>query len=213
MKVLNFFICLSLFAITSCKTTKSTQPEENLETQYESVEAAISAHGDESNVFVSKKPQLESIQWMSIEQAVRANENGANLPIFIDVYTDWCGWCKRMDQTTFQDPEVVLYMNSHFLNVKLDAEQKEDIVIKGTSYKFVPSGRKGYNELAATLLNGRLSYPTVVFLSAELKNLSPVPGYQQAPQFLHIAKFFGDGTYLAKSWEEYNAQSSPASAE
>ncbi|GGH71669.1 MAG: DUF255 domain-containing protein [Bacteroidetes bacterium] len=149
------------------------------------------------------KSEDDTINWMSIEEAAEANENGANLPIFVDVYTDWCGWCKRLDQTTFRDPAVVAYMNSHFLNVKLDGEERDDITVKGQTFKYVASGRRGYNELPATLLNGKLSYPTVVFLNADLENLSPVPGYRQAGEFLIIAKFFGDGIYLEKTWDEY----------
>ena len=57
--------------------------------------------------------------------------------IFIDVYTDWCGWCKRMDKATFQRPEVATYMNEHFYNVKFNAEQKEDIEILGNNFKFI----------------------------------------------------------------------------
>lgn len=142
---------------------------------------------------------------MSFEEAVALNEAGANKPIFIDVYTDWCGWCKRLDQTTFSDPKVVEYMNATFLNVKLDGEERDTINFKGQKFKYVASGRRGYNELPAALLNGRLSYPTVVFLNAEFQNLSPVPGYQPAPQFLQIAKFFGDGHYQTTTWEDYVA--------
>ena len=35
-------------------------------------------------------------------------------PIFVDVYTDWCGWCKKMDRDTFQNPKVVAYMNKQY---------------------------------------------------------------------------------------------------
>lgn len=150
--------------------------------------------------------QEDAIQWMSFEEAVAANDEGANKPIFIDVYTDWCGWCKRLDATTFKDPRVVEYMNDTYLNVKLDGEERETIVFRDQEFNYVASGRRGYNELPAALLNGRLSYPTVVFLNAEFENLSPVPGYQPADQFLQIAKFFGDGHYLDTPWEDYVAR-------
>ena len=58
----------------------------------------------------------EKIQWMSFEDAV---ERCAKEPkmVFIDVYTDWCGWCKRMDQSTFANPVIAKYMNEHFYAV------------------------------------------------------------------------------------------------
>lgn len=64
-----------------------------------------------------------------------------------------------MDKATFQRPEVATYMNEHFYNVKFNAEQKEDIEILGNNFKFIAQGNRGYHELAAALLNGKMSYP------------------------------------------------------
>ena len=127
--------------------------------------------------------------------------------MFIDVYTDWCGWCKKMDKDTFQDAEVAAYMTENFYMVKLDAEQKEPIEFGGKTYTFVASGRRGYHQLAAALLQGKLSYPTVVFLDENLKMLSPVPGYQKPDAFLKIARYFGENIYRDTSWEAYSGQS------
>ncbi len=67
----------------------------------------------------------EKIKWMSIEEAYELTLTEEHpKKIFIDVYTDWCGWCKRMDKATFQNEEVAAYMNMHYYNVKFDAEQK-----------------------------------------------------------------------------------------
>jgi len=69
--------------------------------------------------------QEQKIEWLSFEQAVqRIAEDGDNeKKIFIDVYTDWCGWCKKMDKETFNDPEVRAYMIKNFYMVKFNAEQ------------------------------------------------------------------------------------------
>ena len=129
----------------------------------------------------------EEINWVSFTEAWELNKKEPK-PIFIDFYTDWCGWCKRMDKTTFKDTAVVALMNEGFYAVKFDAEQKEDIVIEGTTYSFVDNGRRGYNQLAADLMDGKMSYPTYVFLENSVVQ-TRVPGYQQAKDFHKILKF------------------------
>lgn len=150
----------------------------------------------------------QEVAWMSWEEAVeKANSDARPKKMFIDVYTDWCGWCKKMDRDTFQDPEVAAYMSENYYMVKLDAEQKEPIAFAGKTYNFVPSGRRGYHQLAAALLRGQMSYPTVVFLDENLKMLSPVPGYKKPDEFLKIARYFGDDIYQDTTWEAYSGQS------
>lgn len=146
----------------------------------------------------------QDINWISFEEAVSLTQKEGNTKkVFIDVYTDWCGWCKKMDKDTFQNPEVATYMQANFYMVKFNAEGKEPIEYEGKTFKYVPSGKRGYHELAAALLQGRLSYPTVVFLDKDLKMLSPVPGYQKVQPFMQIAKYFGENIYKEKDWKTY----------
>jgi thioredoxin-related protein len=149
----------------------------------------------------------QEVKWLSLQEATDLVQTDKNpKKIFIDVYTDWCGWCKRMDKDTFQNAQVAAYMNENFYMVKLDGEGKEPIDFKGKTYTFVPSGRRGYHQLAAALLQGRLSYPTVVFLDENMNMLSPVPGYQKPVPFLNIARYFGDDIYKEKDWKTYSGQ-------
>jgi len=158
------------------------------------------------SISVSSEPIISSkVQWISFEEALERNKENPR-KIFIDVYTDWCGWCKRMDKNTFENEKVATLLNEKYYAVKLDAEQKEDIEFDGRTFKFVPEGRNGYHELAASLLNGKMSYPTVVFLDEEFRLITPVPGYQQ-PQDLHpILQFIGDSHYKNTEWESFIAQ-------
>ncbi|WP_045803186.1 thioredoxin family protein [Flagellimonas lutaonensis] len=147
----------------------------------------------------------QEINWLTWKEAVALTKNEGNTKkVFVDVYTDWCGWCKKMDKDTFQNPEVAAYMQANFHMVKMDAEGKEPIEYNGKTFKYVPSGRRGYHELAAALLQGRLSYPTVVFLDENLNMLSPVPGYQKVEPFLQIARYFGDDIYKTQDWKSYS---------
>jgi thioredoxin-related protein len=90
--------------------------------------------------------------------------------------------------------------------VKLDGEGKDPIEFKGKTFNFVPQGRKGYHEFAAALMQGRMSYPTVVFLDENMNMLSPVPGYQKPEPFLNIARYFGDNIYKDTDWQTYSGK-------
>lgn len=156
-------------------------------------------------VSTSLKPIEESpVHWMTFEQAVEKCKTQKR-KIFIDVYTDWCGWCKVMDRKTFTDPNVAKLLNEKFYAVKFNAEQREDVKFQETTFKFVENGRSGYHQLAAALLNNQLSYPTVVFLDEDFKMIQPLPGYREAAEFHKIAQFIGEGHYKTEKWEDFQA--------
>lgn len=125
---------------------------------------------------------------MTFEEAMEASENEPK-KWFIDMYTDWCGWCKRMDATTFQDELIVEAINENYYAVKFDAERKDDITVGDSTYSFVANGRRGYHQLAAQMMNGRLSYPTYVFLNEERQVVTSVPGYKANTDMLPILEF------------------------
>lgn len=144
----------------------------------------------------------DGIQWMSFEEAVKKNEKEQK-KIFVDVYTSWCGWCKRLDATTFKDPKVVEYINKKFHPVKLDAETKDTIVFRDHQFYYHPDSRT--NELAYSMMSGagRMSYPTAIYLDETFSVLSPVPGYLTPDQIMPILMYFGENIYKTKKWEEY----------
>jgi len=149
------------------------------------------------------------IKWMSFEQAVEKNKTEPK-KIFIDVYTNWCGWCKRMDATTFKDSAVVSYLNKYFHAVKLNAETKDTIRFQGHDFVFRPENRA--NDIAISLLNKKMSYPTMVYMDEAISMLSPVPGYLTAEQIMPVLKYYGDNIYKTKTWEDYSKEvmASPA---
>lgn len=153
-------------------------------------------------------PQLKQedptvkIEWLTLEEALEKSKTDKR-KIFIDVFTDWCGWCKRMDQSTFVDPTVVQYLNDNYYAVKLNAEQQQDITFNNKTYHFKKNGARGYHELAAELLNNRLSFPTVVFLDESSKVIQPIPGYLEAAKLETILHYFGTDSHKTTPWETY----------
>ncbi|MGB0892593.1 MAG: thioredoxin family protein [Flavobacteriaceae bacterium] len=147
----------------------------------------------------------EKVNWISFEKAIEMNKENPK-PILIDVYTDWCGWCKKMDQTTYKNQVIVDYINKHFYAVKMNGEGKEDITFKNHTFKFKGEGRRGYHELAATLLNGKLSYPTTVFLNENEELLQSIPGYLTSKNLEKILAYFNNESYKTKKWVDFDKE-------
>lgn len=145
----------------------------------------------------------EKIKWYTFQQAVELSKKEKK-KIFIDVYTDWCGWCKVMDKNTFAHPVIAKYMNQKYYAVKLNAEMKDTVFFN--NYSFVnpsPKTQRSTHQLASSLLNNKLSYPTVVFLDENFSMLTQVPGYQKPEQMEPILKYFGDNVYPTVKWDEF----------
>lgn len=146
----------------------------------------------------------DGIQWVSFEEAVKLNEQHPK-KIFIDIYTNWCGWCKKMDATTFKEAEVVKYINANYYPVKLNAETKDTIRFKDKEFKYVAEYKA--NELAISLLNGKMGYPSYVLMDEKYTLMTPpVQSYMEKKDLMPILTFFGDNIYKGKSWEEYDKE-------
>lgn len=152
----------------------------------------------------SNAQQINWIKITEVEHQIKADGKDAKR-VFIDCYTDWCGWCKRMDKDTFSDTTIAKIMNHFFYSVKYDAESNEEITFGGKTYvNPTPTGKRGAaHNLARMLLNNRLSYPSYSILNPDLTIATIVPGYYPAKDFEPIIVFMG-GRYETKySFEEF----------
>ncbi len=151
----------------------------------------------------------KKVHWLTWEQAMEKNKEEQR-KIVVDIYTDWCGWCKKMDSNTFEADIIADYLNNNYYPVKFDAERRETITYNDKEYKFIKRGKNGYHELAAELLRGKLSFPTVVFLDEESKIIQPIPGYQDAQTFEMIIKYFAEDYFKKVPWQKYTREFKPA---
>lgn len=146
--------------------------------------------------------QPAGINWLTWEEA---GEMAAveKRKFMVDLYTDWCGWCKKMDAATFQQGYISEYINENYYPVKFNAGMKEDILFKGKTYSYVPNGNRGYHQLAVEITRGRLEYPTVVFLDENMEVIQALSGFKGPDEFEKILSFFAQDYHKKMSWEKY----------
>ncbi|MFT6441289.1 MAG: thioredoxin-related protein [Salibacteraceae bacterium] len=139
--------------------------------------------------------EAPSINWLTIEEAQEAMKTQKK-KIFIDLYTDWCGWCKKMDASTFKDANVVQFMNQYYYAVKFNAEQKDSVNFNNFGfYNLNPGGKRGTHLFAYSLLDGQMSYPSYALLDENMSRIHVIAGYKQTTPFASILLFFGTDQY------------------
>jgi thioredoxin-related protein len=144
------------------------------------------------------------VKWYTLQEAEKLFKQSPR-PFFIDAYTDWCGWCKKMDKDTFTNSVISDILNNKYYPVKFDAEGKESVTFLGTT--FINDGKSGKaHQLAVALLKGQLAYPTVVFLIPQSDGkmiLEPVPGYKEPKEMETMLSFFADKSYGTQKFEDF----------
>jgi len=137
--------------------------------------------------------RAEPLSWLHWDQGM-SEASATRRPILVDVYTDWCGWCKRMDRDVYAREDVREYLTRHFVLVKLNAESAEE-------------GRLGERTFTARALAQQLrvsGYPTTIFLKANGEHIANVPGYVPAERFMTMLRYIGeDHIGRGVSWQEY----------
>jgi len=147
--------------------------------------------------------QESKVKWYTIQEAEKLIQK-APRPLFVDTYTDWCGWCKKMDKDTFSNDVISELLNNKFYAVKFDAERKDSVTFLGQT--FINDGKAGAaHQLAVALLGGELVYPTVVFLTFKDGQLtrSPVQGYKEPKEMEMFLRFFADKAYETQKFADF----------
>jgi len=157
-----------------------------------------------SFTLLAQEAQTSKINWLSFEEAM-AKMEAEKRKIFIDVYTDWCGWCKKMDASTFIDPTVVEYMNQKYYAVKLDAEMKDTLMFNGMAFiNPSPGGKRSTHTFAASLLDSKMSYPSFVILDENFTRVHVLAGYKKPEALIGNLAFFGSNQHQQYNQYFYN---------
>ncbi len=222
MKKIFLFAIVCAFAFAACNTEKASTSTTEVETVTPTASNEISAKQQQLAQAARAKQQQQKkaiqatsattavaatnsdFKWYTFEEAVAANEKEPK-KFMIDMYTSWCGWCKVMDQKTFSKPEVQDYLNEHFYAIKFNAERKDKMSFKGEDFEFMQRGRRGIHGLANKLMNGRASYPTIVYLDEKMEPIRSAPGFKQVVQIMPELKYAAENAYKTQSLGEFQS--------
>jgi thioredoxin-related protein len=152
-------------------------------------------------ISISVSAQKTIVKWYSIQEAEQMIKTSPR-PIIVDTYTDWCGWCKKLDADTFTNSIIAEILNTKFYPVKLDAEGKDPIIFMGKT--FINDGKSGKShQLAIAMLKGEMSFPNLVFFNDKIQLVTNVPGYKTPKELEVILGYMADKAYENQKFEDY----------
>ena len=115
-----------------------------------------------------KRKELNQFQFEDIDSLFQIEKR--NIAVFI--YTDWCRYCKNMEQNTFQNQKVIQQLNNHFYFISLDGEERREIDFQGYKFSYQPTGNNtGTHALAEALgsVDGKLSFPSFCVMNSDFE--------------------------------------------
>jgi thioredoxin-related protein len=146
---------------------------------------------DKSNHYESQ------FEWVAMEEAQSGSMYDGK-KLLINVYTDWCEYCKKMDQTVFSDSLVLASMNAFYHSVKLNADSE--------SLVYFQQEHITEKELATRL--GINTYPTILFYDPAGELILQINGYMPTEDFNKMLLFIGEEAYQRTDFHEFAAERS-----
>lgn len=111
----------------------------------------------------AQKIEVSPVAWVySLDEGLKQAQ-GSQKPLMVDFFTDWCGWCQKLDRDVYTNPEIVK-LSASFVCVKVDGEK-----YRADAQKYGVNG-----------------FPTIVFMKANGEVIEKIVGYNDAEEFNKI---------------------------
>ncbi|MCK4385223.1 MAG: DUF255 domain-containing protein [candidate division Zixibacteria bacterium] len=164
---------------------------------HSSQKTALAEDKDKKNPSSTKKADLKAqnsctLIWHKYDEGL-AKAKKEKKHILVAFYTSRCGWCRKMDKSTYADEAVKKVLNESYVAIKVNGQSKEKV---GADQKKITE-----KELARKFWVR--AYPTTWLLKDSGEKIAPYYGYADAPTFLNVLNYIKDDLYDKMSFEEY----------
>jgi len=164
--------------------------------------------GDPAGTSPAATPELN---WHKLDKGLDAAQ-AENKHIMVDVYTDWCGWCKKLERETYSDSAVREVLAESYISVKLKGDSDAPMGVIGQTtqdgdkvlMQFSTTDQATTTERQLTRGPFRVTgFPTILFLASDGKVITKLPGFKDAGTFKNILNFIKDDLYEVMSYQDY----------
>lgn len=146
------------------------------------------------------KQPMAKLHWLKLDE-VSSNIKDQPKPVIIDIYTDWCHWCKVMDKNTYENQKVADYISEHFYASKINAETRDTLLWRGKMYTY--NANYKIHDFALYATNWQASFPTTVIIPDTNADPIAIAGFMEPKEIEPILKYFGEGDYKNKTYEDF----------
>jgi thioredoxin-related protein len=135
----------------------------------------------------------EGVNWKTFEKGLKDAAVSKKYG-FVDVYTDWCGYCKLLESQTLKAPKVMEELQKNFVSIKLNAESEEVVTYKGKKITL--------RELSASW--GVEGFPTMLFLNSKGEIIGSFASFAEADLMVNLLRYISTGAREKKiSFENF----------
>src|SRR3989339_659022 len=146
--------------------------------------------------------RADTIVWLKFPDAVELSKKNPK-KILINIVSKWNNASKIMHKTTYNNPEIVKYINEKYYPVKLTAEDTDTIKVFDQVFINEKLAPNYPHQIVITMLNKQLFYPSLMIMSEQFQMLEKIQGYFPPERIEPVLHFLADDKFKSTKYDEF----------